>query len=344
MNSRFNYHRKSLAIAKVFFDMYNGYHYHISDYEKDYLVRFHLIVAQIDEMCARFHIPKRMNLPNGMVIVPSYTPLFRDGYINSIEVKFMLEMNGVEIGRIKDIVCAYDSFAIDLGYIIIGSGLPFTTVFTQERRLPLCVEILKVVDLITNITWPAWKGKYPLKRGYTGPLLGWGDDPKYTIDGIRHTVEEWADIMGVDPWLTQRSMDEGLDIEDALNEAALIHESKPKHKKPPTHDHGYGIKMYTYKGRSAPLKEWAHTLGITVDSLKTRMERGATFEEAYEMGPTRMICIDGEWKYLTTWCREYDVNRKKVAKLLDEGLKPEDALLTARLRKVEEQKEKERQR
>lgn len=342
MTSRFRYHRKVLAVAKVFFDMYNGYTYKIGRSEKDSLTRFHFICAQIDEICARLHIPKRLNLPNGMTVIPSYIPLFRDGYINRVEVEFILTLNGFEIGRIKDIVCAYDSFAIDLGYIIIGSGMPYKDVYEHERATPLCIEIMKMVDLITNITWPAWKGVYPLKRGVSGPLLGWTDDPGYTINGIRRTVDEWSEIMGVHPYLVQRELDDGEDIENALKEAELIHKSKPKNKKPPTHDHGFNPKTYEYKGRVATLNEWARVLDVPPWTLKQRMNRGATFEEAFEMGGTKQICINGEWKYIEEWCRIYGIKRNTVDKLIKEGLKPEDAILTGRMREIQDAKKKER--
>lgn len=343
MTSQFKHHRKELAVAKVYFDMYDGYTYDVDRKETDPLVRFHFICAQINELCHRLYIPQRLSLPNGMTIIPTYFPYMEDGRVKKIEVMFDLDINGMDLGRIRDIICAHDSFAIDLGHIIIGSGMPVDQVGFYERGRPLFIEILKVVDIVTHLTWPAWKGTYPLKSGYKGPLLGWGNDPRYTINGIRRTVHEWSEIMGVNPSVVQLELDEGSDIEDALKEATLVHKNPPKTKKPPFHT-GPFEKVYTYKGRTATLKEWAFSLDIPPNTLQTRMGRGLTFAEAYEMGGSRKVEIDGEFKYISEWCNIYKINIKKVNKLIQDGLAPADAILTARLRKVEEKAEKERQR
>lgn len=342
MTSRFKHYRKVLAIAKVYFDMYDGYTYHVDRRETDPLVRFHFICAQIDEMCRQMRTPLRLELPNGMFVRPSYVPYTWYGHIVRVEVKFDLEMNGVDMGRIKDIVCAYDSFAVDMGTYIIGSGLPYGGIGRFERGQPLVIEIMKTVDRVTRLFWPCWKGTYPLKRGYKGPVLGSGGEAKYTINGIRNTVNKWADIMGVNTGIVQRELDEGADIEEALKEASLIHPSRSKFRRPPLHK-GYGEIIYTYKGVSAPLTEWAYSLDMPPKTLQTRMDRGLTFEQAYEMGGSRKIELDGEWKSLSEWCRIYNVDLRKVNVLVRDGLDPKDAILTARLRKVEEQTRKEKE-
>lgn len=71
------------------------------------------------------------------------------------------------------------------------------------------------------------------------------------------------------------------------------------------------------------------------------MKRGMTFAEAYEYGGNKMVEVNGEWKYISQWCEQYNVNQRKVAKLIKDGLKPKDALLTARMNAAREKKEKE---
>lgn len=229
--------------------MYDGYGYLVHEDETDPLVRFHFICAQIYGKCREMHITERLSLPNGMTIIPSYVPAMGDdGMLKGIEVIFNLEIHGILLGRIRDIICAFDSFAIDMGYIIIGSGLPYSSVYYLERDLPLAVEILKLVDSVSIDVWPAWYKKYPLKRGYKGPLLGWDNDPLYTINGIRKTVFGWSEVMGVNPLLVQREMDDGAEIADALKEASIIHPSRPPNRYPSTH-HPRNRKMYCYEGR-----------------------------------------------------------------------------------------------
>lgn len=245
--SRFHHDRRHMAVIKVFFDMYDGYVYRVVPEETDPLVRFHLICAQITEKCNQMHITDRLSLPNGMMVIPSYIPHMEDGHVAMIEVVFNLELHGQQLGRIKDVICAYDSFAIDLGFIIIGSGMPHD-VYYQERRIPLIVEIRKMVDSVGRDVWPAWKGVHALRRGYKTPITDWSDDPLYTIEGIRRTVYQWSDIMGVDHKAVQKSLDEGYGIEDALKEAELIHKDKNIRKIPSKHV-PYNKRLYCYEGR-----------------------------------------------------------------------------------------------
>ena len=249
LKSRFRHDRKHIAVAKIFFDMYDGYMYHVDPAETDPLVRFHFIVSQIHERCRMMRITEGLPFPNGMTVVPSYIPHMEDDRLVMIEVIFNLEIHGNYIGRIKDIICAYDSFAIDLGYILIGSGIPTKTVTKDERLRPLEAEIHKLVDAIRRETWPLYYMKYILRTGHKTPLLDWSDDPLYTIGGIRRTVYQWSDIMGVDALVTQRELDGGAGIEEALKEAEMAsHQQHRRTRIPPAH-RSKDARIYCYEGR-----------------------------------------------------------------------------------------------
>lgn len=71
------------------------------------------------------------------------------------------------------------------------------------------------------------------------------------------------------------------------------------------------------------------------------MRRGMTFPEAYTARGKMPIYMDGEYKSITEWCRIYGVNKNKVTQLMKDGLKPQDAILTARMRLAEEKRMKE---
>ena len=79
-------------------------------------------------------------------------------------------------------------------------------------------------------------------------------------------------------------------------------------------------KIFTYKGESKVLKDWARELGIKYTTLYQRIYRsGLSFEEAIQKDPfKKLISYEGEQHTLAEWCRiknmEYNVVLNRIDK------------------------------
>lgn len=73
-------------------------------------------------------------------------------------------------------------------------------------------------------------------------------------------------------------------------------------------------KVFTYKGKSMVLKEWARELGIKYTTLYQRIYRsGLSFKEAIRDDPfNRQINIKGETHNLKEWCEIYKIKYQTV--------------------------------
>ena len=73
-------------------------------------------------------------------------------------------------------------------------------------------------------------------------------------------------------------------------------------------------KLFTYKGETKVLKEWARVLGIKYTTLYQRIYRsGLSFEEAIEADPfDKSYEINGEMHTMKEWCNIYNIKFSTV--------------------------------
>jgi len=88
------------------------------------------------------------------------------------------------------------------------------------------------------------------------------------------------------------------------------------------------VPIYTYKGESHCLSEWAKILGFNLARARGRIRRGCSFEEALQDDLyNRQITINGETRQVYEWCTYYGINAGDVYSRIHRGWSKEDAIL-----------------
>lgn len=88
------------------------------------------------------------------------------------------------------------------------------------------------------------------------------------------------------------------------------------------------VPIYTYKGESHCLSEWAKILGFNLARARGRIRRGYSFEEALQDDLyNRQITINGETRQIYEWCTYYGINAGDVYSRIHRGWSKEDAIL-----------------
>lgn len=72
------------------------------------------------------------------------------------------------------------------------------------------------------------------------------------------------------------------------------------------------IMLITYRGKTRPLKEWAHRLKLKYHTLYGRLSKGIPFEQAISNEPVRFVEINGRRQYISDWCKEIGVSATAV--------------------------------
>ena len=73
-----------------------------------------------------------------------------------------------------------------------------------------------------------------------------------------------------------------------------------------------GKKLYEHNGKRLTIEEWSIETGISDGTIRTRLGRGASFEDAISkpVKTTPVMCeeYEGQKKPLYTWCRMYGID------------------------------------
>lgn len=87
------------------------------------------------------------------------------------------------------------------------------------------------------------------------------------------------------------------------------------------------VPVYTYKGETHCLAEWARILNLNKERIRGRIRRGMSFEEAIvEDAFKRQITINGEHKTVKEWCDVFGLNAGSVYSRIHRGASPVEAL------------------
>jgi len=80
-------------------------------------------------------------------------------------------------------------------------------------------------------------------------------------------------------------------------------------------------KIYTYKGETMVLKDWAKKLNINYTTLRKRIvSSGLSFEDAIKKDPfKKLIKYKGKKKCLKDWCNELDLPYQTIVNRKHEG-------------------------
>lgn len=103
-----------------------------------------------------------------------------------------------------------------------------------------------------------------------------------------------------------------------------------------------GARLIEYNGETKQLIEWAECFGIKYTTVRERLRRGWTVEEALSTPPSthrqlhpnqpkkrshwRYITVNGERMCIAEAGRKYGVDPIKLRKRLDRGMTPEEAI------------------
>ena len=89
-----------------------------------------------------------------------------------------------------------------------------------------------------------------------------------TYNGETHNMTEWANIIGAEPTLVRNRLALGWSIEEALTTPADRHKACRY------------TKQYTCNGETHSASEWAKIRGLDVSTIRKRLQRGFTIEQA----------------------------------------------------------------
>ena len=101
-------------------------------------------------------------------------------------------------------------------------------------------------------------------------------------------------------------------------------------------------RVVEYNGEKKQLCEWAKELGLNYTTIRERLKRGWSVDEAFNPGLStnkqlhpnqpkhrphwRHIEVNGERMYIAEAARKYGVDPTKLRKKIDRGLTPEEAI------------------
>lgn len=100
-------------------------------------------------------------------------------------------------------------------------------------------------------------------------------------------------------------------------------------------------RFFTHDGKTMCLKDWAMHVGVNVNTLRQRLERGITFADAIkptDSVPTknkRLITFNGKTQSLSAWAREIGIKPVSLYNRLQRGWPLEKALHNGPVDKVE---------
>lgn len=88
------------------------------------------------------------------------------------------------------------------------------------------------------------------------------------------------------------------------------------------------VPMYEHNGKRMCLKDWSRELGISYETIRGRLRRGHSFEDAikedlYE----RLVSIGGKTQTVMEWCVEFGLNSGDVYSRINRGWSKTDAIL-----------------
>ena len=89
--------------------------------------------------------------------------------------------------------------------------------------------------------------------------------------------------------------------------------------------------LMTARGATKPLQQWAAENGLNLNTLRKRLKRGLSPEEAIAtpaQNKTRLITIDGDTRSLGEWLQQYDRTDVTFYRRIARGLSEQDAITT----------------
>lgn len=89
--------------------------------------------------------------------------------------------------------------------------------------------------------------------------------------------------------------------------------------------------LMTVSGVTKPLQQWAADNGLNLNTLRKRLKRGLSPEEALAtpaQNKTRLITIDGDTRSLAEWLQQYDRSDVTFYRRIARGYSEQDAITT----------------
>ena len=89
--------------------------------------------------------------------------------------------------------------------------------------------------------------------------------------------------------------------------------------------------LMTVGGVTKPLQQWAADNGLNLNTLRKRLKRGLSPEEAIAtpaQNKTRLITIDGDTRSLGEWLQQYDRTDVTFYRRIARGFSEQDAITT----------------
>ena len=170
--------------------------------------------------------------------------------------------------------------------------------------------------------------------------------PNYGGRGIT-VCEEWQTFPAFEKWAYENGWAPGLTI-DRIQVNGNYEPSNCRWADTDTQaNNKQDTRLYTYKGETKSMKQWAKASGISYYTLRNRLDRGWTIADALEkdVRPTeraseadRLISYRGETKLLTQWAEELGIGFSTLRSRLERSgwdtekafsvpVKPQDRIL-----------------
>lgn len=154
---------------------------------------------------------------------------------------------------------------------------------------------------------------------------------RYIYGGKSHTVTEWAELTGISPETMRSRIKAGHPMKDVLRKGTL-----PKGRR--SHFKGIGqrrpAKLYTVNGMTRSLSYWADQAGIQQPTLRRRIKRGVTMEQALAVTlgeRTRAVhTIDGTSKTLHEWADHAGIKYNALIARIHKGRSLAEAVAMGR--------------
>ncbi len=89
--------------------------------------------------------------------------------------------------------------------------------------------------------------------------------------------------------------------------------------------------LMTVRGVTKPLQQWVAEYGLTLNTLRKRLKRGLSPEEAIAtpaQNKTRLITIDGDTRSLADWLLHYNLSDVTFYRRIARGFSEQDAITT----------------
>ena len=91
---------------------------------------------------------------------------------------------------------------------------------------------------------------------------------RITFNGQTRTITEWSELLGFSATLIPDRLDLGWSVEEALTTTTNRHKARRS------------TKQYTCNGETYSASEWAKIRGLDVSTIRKRLQRGFTIEQA----------------------------------------------------------------